>query len=134
MCHGQGCRVLLGMGDLPPIIGNPYNWYIKAYYWVDDHPLLYGNNGSCTCEVQQFPSNFRETIPAFQPPAGGDSLVVFVTPVDGISTILFPLQLEDLRPDQKSHRFFSHDVRFSRRKTNGPKTIKRTYVPSGKLT
>ena len=25
---------------------NPYNWYIKPYYWVDDHPLLYGNNGS----------------------------------------------------------------------------------------
>ena len=21
MCHGQGCRVLLGMGDLPPLIG-----------------------------------------------------------------------------------------------------------------
>ena len=25
---------------------NPYNWYIKPYYWVDDHPLLYGNSGS----------------------------------------------------------------------------------------
>ena len=25
---------------------NPYNWDIKPYYWVDDHPLLYGNNGS----------------------------------------------------------------------------------------
>ncbi len=25
---------------------NPCNWYIKPYYWVDDHPLLYGNNGS----------------------------------------------------------------------------------------
>ena len=25
---------------------NPYNGYIKPYYWVDDHPLLYGNNGS----------------------------------------------------------------------------------------
>ena len=23
----------------------PYNGYIKPYYWVDDHPLLYGNNG-----------------------------------------------------------------------------------------
>ena len=38
--------VVLGMGDLPPLIGNPYNGYINPYYWVDDHPLLYGNNGS----------------------------------------------------------------------------------------
>ena len=28
---------------IPPLIGNPYNWYINPYYWVDDHPLLYGN-------------------------------------------------------------------------------------------
>ena len=37
------------MGDLPPLIRNPYNGYINPYnpyYWVDDHPLLYGNNGS----------------------------------------------------------------------------------------
>ena len=47
-------RVFLGMGDLQPLVGNPYNWYIKPYYWVDDHPLLYGNNGSLdssTCMV-----------------------------------------------------------------------------------
>ena len=25
---------------------NPYNRYINPYYWVDDHPLLDGNNGS----------------------------------------------------------------------------------------
>ena len=31
---------------IPPLIGNPYNWYIKPYHKVDDHPLLYGNNGS----------------------------------------------------------------------------------------
>ena len=30
----------------PTFNRNPYNWYIKPYYWVDDHPLLYGNNGS----------------------------------------------------------------------------------------
>ncbi len=36
----------LGMGDLPPLVGNPYNGYINPYYWLDDHPLLYGNNGS----------------------------------------------------------------------------------------
>ena len=35
-----------GMGIIPPLIGNPYNGYIKLYYWVDDPPLLYGNNGS----------------------------------------------------------------------------------------
>ena len=28
------------------LIGNPCNGYITPYYWVDDHPLLYGNNGS----------------------------------------------------------------------------------------
>ena len=25
---------------------NPFNGYINPYNWVDDHPLLYGNNGS----------------------------------------------------------------------------------------
>ena len=30
----------------PTFHRNPYNWYLKPYYWVDDHPLLYGNNGS----------------------------------------------------------------------------------------
>ena len=30
----------------PTVNGNPYNGYINPYYWVDDHPLLYGNNGS----------------------------------------------------------------------------------------
>ena len=35
------------IGDgIQPLIGNPYNGYINPYYWVDDHPLLYGNNGS----------------------------------------------------------------------------------------
>ena len=35
----------LGM-VIQPLIGNPCNGYINPYYWVDDHPLLYGNNGS----------------------------------------------------------------------------------------
>ncbi len=35
----------IGNGQ-PTFKRNPYNWYIKPYYWVDDHPLLYGNNGS----------------------------------------------------------------------------------------
>ena len=33
---------ILGM-VIQPLIGNGY---INPYYWVDDHPLLYGNNGS----------------------------------------------------------------------------------------
>ena len=37
--------LILGM-VVPPLIGNPYNGYINPYYWVDDHPLLYGNDGS----------------------------------------------------------------------------------------
>ena len=55
MCYGQGCRVLLGMGDLQPLIGNPYNGYIKPYHKVDDHPILYGKNGSLD------PSTYRLT-------------------------------------------------------------------------
>ena len=36
---------ILGM-VIPPFNRNPYNGYINRYYWVDDHPLLYGNIGS----------------------------------------------------------------------------------------
>ena len=43
------------IGDGHPTFNrNPYNWYIKPYCWVDDHPLLYGNNGSLdpsTCPI-----------------------------------------------------------------------------------
>ena len=43
MCHGQSRYI----GDGHPTFNrNPYNGYINPYYWVDDHPLLYGNNGS----------------------------------------------------------------------------------------
>ena len=41
MCHGQKS---LYWGST--FNRNPYNGYINPYYWVDDHPLLYGNNGS----------------------------------------------------------------------------------------
>ena len=35
------------IGDGHPTFNrNPYNGYINPYYWVDDHSLLYGNNGS----------------------------------------------------------------------------------------
>ena len=44
---------ILGM-VIQPLIGNPYNGYINPYYWVDDHPLLYGHIGSLdpgTCGI-----------------------------------------------------------------------------------
>ena len=58
------------MGDLPPLIGNPYNGYRNPYYWVDDHPLLYGNNGSLD------PSTYRHILHRSEsrwrnPPKGG---------------------------------------------------------------
>ncbi len=35
------------IGDGHPTFNrNPYNGYINSYYWVDEHPLLYGNNWS----------------------------------------------------------------------------------------
>ena len=36
----------IGDGKPPTFNRNPYNGYMNPYYWVDDHPLLYGNNGS----------------------------------------------------------------------------------------
>ena len=44
-CEPGSKLLVLGM-VIQPLIGNPYNGYINPYYWVDDHPLLYGNNGS----------------------------------------------------------------------------------------
>ena len=44
--YEPGSKLLvLGM-VIPPSIGNPYSGYINPYYWVDDHSLLHGNNGS----------------------------------------------------------------------------------------
>ncbi len=45
MCHGQKSPYYIGDGH-PTFNRNPYNGYINPYYWVDDHLLLYGNNGS----------------------------------------------------------------------------------------
>ena len=36
ICARVKSRVLLGMGNLPPLKGNPYNGYINPYYWVDE--------------------------------------------------------------------------------------------------
>ena len=44
LCEPGSKLLVLGMGDLQPLIGNPYNGYINPYYWVDDHPLLYHTN------------------------------------------------------------------------------------------
>ncbi len=46
LCHGQKSLYILGMGRPPTFNRNPYNGYINPYYWVDDHPLVYGKNGS----------------------------------------------------------------------------------------
>ena len=55
---------ILGM-VIPPLIGNPYNGHIN--HWVDDHPLLYGNNGSLdpgtyktslSLDIQMTPAEF----------------------------------------------------------------------------
>ena len=47
------------LGDGHPTFNrNPYNWYIKPYYWVDDHPLLYGNNGSLDPSTHLFTYRF----------------------------------------------------------------------------
>ena len=45
MSQGLNSLLVLGM-VIQPLIGNPYNGYINPYYWVDDHPILYGNIGS----------------------------------------------------------------------------------------
>ena len=45
------------IGDGHPTFNrNPYNGYINPYYWVDDHPLLDGNNESLD------PSTYQTTI------------------------------------------------------------------------
>ena len=50
---------ILGM-VIQPLIGNPYSGYINPYYWVDDHPLLYGNNGSLDPSTHESPGKRGE--------------------------------------------------------------------------
>ena len=55
--YEPGSKLLvLGM-VIQPLIGNPYNGYINPYKWVDDHPLLYGNNGSLDPSTYMIPTN-----------------------------------------------------------------------------
>ena len=62
MCHGQGCRVLLGM-VIPPFNRNPYNGYINPYYWVDEFIPYYMEimNGSLD------PGTYRSSTPPLSP-------------------------------------------------------------------
>ena len=59
-------RLSRSVGDgRPPTFndGNPYNGYIyiNPYNWVDDHPLLYGNNGSLD------PGTYKRTLRSWSP-------------------------------------------------------------------
>ena len=57
MCHGQKSRFF---GDGHPTINrNLYNGYINPYYWVDDHPLLYENNGSLDPSTYELIGGFK---------------------------------------------------------------------------
>ena len=59
MCHGQKS---LYWGWSSTLNRNPYNGYINPYYWVDDHPLLYGNHGSLDPSTNEFTLLTRETL------------------------------------------------------------------------
>ena len=57
---------ILGM-VIPPFNRNPYNGYINPYYWVDDHSLLYGNNGSLDPGTYSSQFTFRFEPTKFRP-------------------------------------------------------------------
>ena len=46
MCQGLYKLLILGM-----VMGNPCKVYINPYYWVDEHALPQGNNGSLDSEL-----------------------------------------------------------------------------------
>ena len=53
-------------GDGHPTFNrNPYNGYINPYYWVDDHPLLYGNNGSLDPGTNEYSAKKALRLPQF---------------------------------------------------------------------
>ena len=64
MCHGQGCRVFLGMGDIPPLMTESlFHGYINPHYWVDEFIPYYmqiswelidpGTHGIRTCQYKK---------------------------------------------------------------------------------
>ena len=59
-CKPGSKLLVLGI-VIQPLIGNPYHGFLNPYYWVDDHPLSYGNIGSLdpsTCIMTHAPSLF----------------------------------------------------------------------------
>ena len=55
----------LHTGDGHPTFNrNPYNGCINPYYKVDDHPLLYGNNGSLDPGTNDANSSFAGREPS----------------------------------------------------------------------
>ena len=74
--HSQyepGSKLLvLGM-VIQPLIGNPYNGYINPYYWVDDHPLLFGNIGSLDPSTYRYQSFSIRTVWVVDQPCNEES-------------------------------------------------------------
>ncbi len=74
------------IGDGHPTFNrNPYNGYINPYYWVDDHPLTQGTNGSLDPGTNDFPFQrviFRENMLSL----GGGFLMVCGFPTN----LIFP--------------------------------------------
>ena len=86
--------LVLGM-VIQPLIGNPYNGYINPYYWVDDHPLLYGNNGSWST-LAHFKTQLRE-LPKTRPPWGDVFFLGFLEGWDSRFILLMADILHQLR-------------------------------------
>ena len=61
MCQGLSQLLILGMGDLPHLIVNPYNGYMNLYYWVYDRPLRQGKNGHLDPSKYQLESLHRQS-------------------------------------------------------------------------
>ncbi len=70
MHHNIMCAMVKSryIGDGHPTFNrSPYNGYINPYNWVDDHPLLYGNNGSLdpgTCVYTTVTPEIRKNLPS----------------------------------------------------------------------
>ena len=111
---------ILGM-VIPPLIGNPYNGYINPYYWVDDHPLLYGNNGSLD------PSTCN-TPPKWKTASGNPWKMVVGRRSFPIGKVTFEGQAVKLREGIYS---LSHatDINWKRLSLNGPE-LKRLVLVS----
>ena len=74
-----GSKLLVLGIVIQPLKGNPYNGYINPYYSVDDHPLLYGNNGSLdpsTCSWKTSDYNSFLFKKALEPPGRCNVILV----------------------------------------------------------